>query len=129
MTHPAIKLMAILAALILLVGAFIHMRAFGAFSVEVGAVESEFYRRSLTAMWIIHVVHWVFIAFISVGLSWYKSKACAAVLMGFGVWVLIDTLITLLHVGAFRGVYMLGFAGVLLLASGMMLRRQARASL
>ena len=127
MTHPAIKITAILAALILLVGAFIHMRAFGTFTVAVSAVEPAFYRRSLTAMWIIHVVHWVFIAFISVGLSWYRSKACAAVLMGFGVWVLIDTLITLLHVGAFRGVYMLGFAGVLLLASGMMLRRQARA--
>ena len=93
------------------------MRAFGTFTVAVSAVESDFYRRSLTAMWIIHAVHWVFIGALSVGLSWYKSKACAAVLMGFGVWVLIDTVITLLHVGPFRGLYLLGFAGVLLLAS------------
>jgi len=48
--------------------------------------------------------------------------------MAFGCWVLIDVLITFMHVGPFVGSYMLGLAGALLLASGVMLRKEARAS-
>ena len=127
MTKPAIKITAILAALILLAGAWLHMSALPMVKTSAADIEPEFFKNGLPAMWILPALHWVFIACLSIGLSWYKSKACAAVLMGFGLWVLVDALITYLHVGAFMGVYMLFVAGLLLLVSGFMLRKAARA--
>ena len=47
--------------------------------------------------------------------------------MAFGCWVLVDALVTLLYVGPFVGVYMLGLAGLLLLVAGLMLRKFVRA--
>jgi len=78
-------------------------------------------------MWVLPSMHWVFIAFLSIGLSRYKSNACAAILMAFGCWVLVDALITFLHVGPFMGAYMLAIAGALILTSGLMLRKEMRA--
>ena len=77
-------------------------------------------------MWKMPTLHWIFIAFLSMGLSRYKSNSCAAILMAFGCWILVDALITFMHVGPFVGVYMLGLAGALLLASGVMLRKEMR---
>ena len=128
MTNTATKITAILAALILLIGAAIHLKSLPSLGVEIADVDSAFYKNSLTAMWIVSSFHWIFIAFLSVGLSRYRSNSCAAILMAFGVMILVETLITLQYVGGFRGLYMLGEAGVLLLASGLMLRREMRKS-
>ena len=49
------------------------------------------------------------------------------ILMAFGCWIIVDGLITFMYVGPFLGVYMLALAGGLLLASGVMLRKQMRA--
>lgn len=128
MTKPAIKITAILGALILLAGALFHFSAMAHVKASLGRVSPEamdvFFNQALAGMWMMPAVHWIFIAFLSIGLSRYKSNSCAAILMAFGCWVLVDALITFMHVGAFAGVYMLGLAGLLLLASGLMLRKQ-----
>ena len=123
MTKPAVKLCAIFAAVILLATAGFHMTAMPELKAALAEFEPVFFKNGLPAMWILPAVHWVFIACLSVGLSRYKSRACAAILMAFGLWVLIDALIAFLHVGPFMGVYMLCAAGALLLASGLMLRK------
>ena len=126
MTKPAVKITAILGAVILLAGAAFHMSALAGVKAAVSGVEPAFYKNALVGMWIMPAMHWLLIAFLSVGLSRYKSNACATILMAFGVWVLLDAAITFAHVGAFLGVYMLALAGGLLLASGFMLRGQMR---
>ena len=127
MTKPAIRITAILGALILLAGAAFHMTGLGPVKGAVSGVEPDFYQNALLGMWVMPAVHWLFIAFLSIGLSRYKSNSCAAILMAFGVWILLDGAITFFHVGPFLGVYMLALAGGLLLASGFMLRKQMRA--
>lgn len=127
MNQSATKITAILGALILLAGAGFHLTGLMPVKGAVADVEPEFYKHALIGMWVMPAVHWIFIACLSVGLSRYRSKACAAILMAFGVWVLVDAVITFLHVGAFMGVYMLGLAGGLLVASGVMLKRDMRA--
>lgn len=126
MTKPAIRITAILGALILLITAGFHMSAMPELKAALGALDAGFFQKGLPAMWILPAVHWLFIAFLSIGLSRYKSNSCAAILMAFGAWVLVDALINFAHVGAFIGVYMLGLAGLLLLASGLMLRKDMR---
>jgi len=126
MTKPVIKITAILGALILLAGAAFHMTAMSQLKQVVGSIESGFYRNALPGMWMMPAVHWLFIAFLSIGLARYKSNACAAILMAFGCWILVDALITFMNVGPFMGAYMLGLAGLLLLASGLMLRKEVR---
>ena len=126
MTKAAVKITAILAALILLVGAAFHMTGIVPVKMVLEDVEPEFYKNALAGMWVMPAVHWIFIAFLSAGLSWYKSKACAAILIAFGVWIITDALIVLLHVGPFMGVYMLGISGLLLLISGVLLRNAVK---
>ena len=126
MTKPAVKVTAILGAVILLAGAAFHMSALAGVKAAVAGVEPAFYKNALVGMWIMPAMHWLLIAFLSVGLSRYKSNACAAILMAFGVWVFLDAAITFVHLGAFLGVYMLALAGGFLLASGFMLRGQMR---
>jgi len=128
MTKPAIKITAILGALILLAGAAFHMTAMPQLKAALGALSPGFFQDGLPAMWLLPSIHWIFIAFLSIGLSRYMSNSCAVILMAFGCWILVDALITFMHVGPFVGVYMLGLAGLLLLASGVMLRKEARAS-
>ncbi len=126
MTKPSVKITAILGALILLAGAAFHMSALTGVKAALTGVEPAFFKKALPGMWIMPAVHWLLIAFLSVGLSRYKSNACAAILMAFGVWVLLDAVVTFVHVGVFLGVYMLGLGGLLLLSSGVMLRGQMR---
>ena len=126
-TTPAIKITAALGALILLAGAAFHMTAMPGVMAAVLGVESEFFRKALPGMWVIPALHWIFIAFLSLGLSRYKSKACAAVLIGFGLLLIVDAVVTFHYLGAFIGVYMMAAAGGLLLTSGLMLRKFARA--
>ena len=47
--------------------------------------------------------------------------------MAFGCWIITDGIVTFIHVGPFLGAFMLGLAGALLLASGVMLRKEIRA--
>ena len=126
MTKAAVKITAILAALILLVGAAFHMTGIVPVKMVLEDVEPEFYKNALAGMWVMPAVHWIFIAFLSAGLSWYKLKACAAILIAFGVWIITDALIVFLHVGPFMGVYMLGISGLLLLISGVLLRNAVK---
>lgn len=122
MTKAVVKISAIAGAVILLAGAVLHLSATAQVEASLVGVEPAFFRLALPGMWMLPAVHWVFIAFLSIGLSRYKSSACAAILMAFGVWVLVDALVTFMHVGSFMGAYMLAIAGALLLASGVMLR-------
>jgi len=126
MTKPIIKITAILAALILIAGAVFHMSGLAPVKETLADVKPVFYQDALSGIWVMPSVHWILIAFLSVGLSWYKSKACAATLIAFGVLVFVDGLIAVFHIGPFMGAYMLGVAGILLLISGVMLRHQAR---
>lgn len=122
-TKPIIKITAILGGLILFAGAVFHFTGTGLVKGAVAGVESDFLRHALPAMWVMVSVHWIFIACLSIGLSWYRSRACAAMLMGLGLWLLVDALFVFLHVGGFIGGYMLLLAGGLILLSGVLLRR------
>lgn len=103
------------------------MTAMGDLNTSLASMDSEFFKKGLPAMWVLPSAHWLFIACLSVGLSRYASNACAAILMAFGMWVLMDALIAFIHVGPFMGIYMLCTAGLLLLTSGVMLRKMMRA--
>lgn len=126
MTRPAIKITAILGAFILLAGAAFHMSGMGQLKVATQPIESDFFKNALVGLWTTTSIHWLFIAFLSVGLARYKSNACAAILLAFGVLILVDALLIFMSVGLFLGAYMLGLAGLLLLASGLMLRKDIR---
>ena len=127
MTDKSIRLLAIIAALILLAGAAFHMTALPGLRAALTEMSPGFFRNGIPAMWTLPALHWVMIACLSVGLSRYNSQGCAAVLIAFGLWVLIDMLIAAMHVGLFVGVYMLGAAGICLLIAGFKLRKTARA--
>ena len=123
MTKPAVKITAILGALILFAGALFHMTALPGVKAFVAGGSPTFFEKTLPAMWMMPAIHWIFIAFASVGLARYRSRSCAAILMGFGLWVLVDALMTFMAVGPFIGAFMLALAGLLLLTSGFMLRK------
>ena len=125
-TTPAIKITAALGALILLVTAAFHMTGLPDVTSSVTGVERELFREGLPGMWAMVGVHWIFMAFLAFGLSRYKSKACAAILTAFGIWLLVDALIIFKYAGAFVAVYMIGAAGLFLFASGLMQRKFAR---
>lgn len=127
-TRSIIKITAIIAALILLLGAAFHMTGLSPLAAEMSTLRSSFYKAAMPGIWMIPAVHWVFIACLSVGLSRYVSEGCAAVLLAFGVWLLVDAAIVFSHVGLFAGVIMLALAGALLLTSGLLLRKDAKAS-
>jgi len=127
-TKPAVKLTAIIGAIILILGAVFHMSALPQVRGAVSGVEPVFFKKALTAMWVMPSAHWIFIAFLSLGLSRYRSNACAAILIAFGAWMFMDALISFVTVGLFIGVYIMAAAGLCLLASGLMLRAQMRAT-
>ena len=114
MTNPITKITATLGAALLLLSA--GLRVFG---------RSD---NALAALWTLPAFHWVFIAFLAFGLSRYKSNSCAAILMGFGVMVLGDTMLLASKFSLGPSTYALGAAGALLLVSGVKLRKQIRSS-
>lgn len=81
---------------------------------------------ALGMLWTLPAFHWVFIAFLAFGLSRYKSNACAAILMAFGVMVLGDAMLLASNISLGSSTYALGAAGALLLVSGVKLRQQMR---
>jgi len=127
MTKPAIKITAALGAFILLITAAFHMTGLSDVRASVTGVERELFRDGLPGMWAMVGAHWIFMAFLSLGLSRYKSNSCAAILIAFGLWLLVDALIIFKYVGFFVAIYMIGAAGLLLLGSGLMLRKLVRA--
>jgi len=86
----------------------------------------EFTEKVVPAVWIILSVHMMFIAFLVFGLSFYKSRAGAAILIAFGLWLWVDAVIVFSAVGAIIPVYMFGVAGICYLAAGLMLRRSMK---
>ena len=128
MTSPAIKITAMLGGLILIAGASYHMTGLAGAKAAVSGIDSAFFKKTLPVMWAVPSVHWAFIGFLSFGLSRYKSKACAAILIAFGLMILLDALVTFLLAGMFLGVYIMSAAGLLLLVSGVMLRKASHAA-
>lgn len=123
-----IKALAAIGGIILLATAWFHSSALGQMQTAIAPMDEGFFKTALPALWMMPSAHWIFIAFLSFGLSFYKSKAGAVVLIAFGVWVLVDAAIILSAVGPFIGAYMLLAAGVLILLSGVLLRRSMRHS-
>jgi len=121
-SKPIVKVLAALGALILLFGSWYHSDALTQVKSAIAPMDDGFLKDALPGMWVIPSIHWIFIAFLSFGLSFYKSRACAAILIAFGVWLLIDAAIVYRYVGAFAGVYMLVVTGLLILTSGLLLR-------
>ena len=128
MTSKTIKLTAGLGALILLITSGFHMTGYVPAKQALLGIKPDFFKNALTGSWITPSVHWLFIACMTVGLSFYRSNACAAVLIGFGILILLDALIILTHVGLFAGAFMLAASGTLILIAGLMLRREMKAS-
>ena len=122
-----IKLLAGLGALILFITSWFHSDALSQMQNAIAPMDDGFFKDGLPAMWLMPSIHWIFIACLSFGLSFYKSRAGSVVLIGFGVWLLIDAAIAYRYVGAFAGVYMLIVSGLLILASGLLLRRSMKA--
>ena len=104
MTSPAIKITALLGGLVLIAGAAFHMTGLAGAKAAVSGIESEFFKMTLPVMWTIPSVHWAFVGFLSLGLAQYKSKACAAILIAFGIMMLLDALVTFVSAGLFLGV-------------------------
>lgn len=125
MPSPMIKITAMLGALMLLMAAGFHVTEMDAATAYLSHTDDPI-ARSLLAAWIMPIISWVFIACISVGLSRYCSKACAAVLLAFALWVLTDALVIMWQAGMSLSVYLLGAAGVSLLLSAVSLRAAAR---
>jgi len=63
MTRPAIRITAILGALILLITAAFHMTAMPQLKAALGGLEAGFFQNGLPAMWILPAVHWVLLRF------------------------------------------------------------------
>ena len=122
-SKPIVKILAAIGALILLVGSWIHSDALSSMRTAIAPMDDGFFRDALPGMWVMPSVHWILIACLSFGLSFYKSKAGAVILIAFGVLLLLDAALVYRYVGAFAGVYMLIAAGVLILTSGILLRR------
>ena len=118
-----IKLFAAIGALILLVGSWIHSDALAQARMSIAVMDDGFFRDAMPAMWVMPSIHWIFIACLAFGLSFYKSRAGSVILIAFGVWLLVDAALVYRYVGAFMGVFMLGAAGLFILTSGLMLRR------
>ncbi|NNE56639.1 MAG: hypothetical protein HKN36_00900 [Hellea sp.] len=118
-----IQILTGIASLILLVIASMHYGGLSSLKDAIGVIDSAFFKGAIPGVWIMPSIHMIFIACLAFGLSFYKSRACAAMLIAFGAWCLVDAAIIFIHVGPFVPVYMLGVAGLCLLAAGFMLRR------
>ena len=124
MTLP--KVLAAIGALILLFTAYMHMGGAEGAKIATSLSKSDFFKKAVPAVWIMPSVHMTFIAFLSFGLSFYRSKAGAVILIAFGLLTLVDAAIVFGAVGPFIGAYMLAAAGLLILTSGILLRRSIK---
>ena len=126
MNQTAIKILTGAGSLILLATAYFHFTGLTPVREIARTVENDFMQHALITVWAMLSFHMIFIALLAFGASFYRSQACAAILMAFGVWNIVDGLIILTHVQFFPGVPMLIAAGALYLVAGLMLRKLAR---
>ncbi len=118
------KVLAAIGSINLLTVAGMHMTGLGDVKSSVVTIESEFMQQALPAMWIMPSLHMIFMACLAVGLSFYKSRIVAAMLMAFGVWLWVDAALVYMHVGVFIGNIMLVISGLLYFVAGYLLRRE-----
>jgi len=118
-----IKIIAGIGSLILIITAGFHFTGFGDVRAASAGIEDDFMQHAILTNWLILSVHLFFVAVMAFGASFYRSRACAAIMIGFGLWILADAAIILTHVGYFIAVPMLGVAGLCLLVAGFLLRR------
>lgn len=123
MNQSVIKIIAGLGSFITLATAYLHYGGLGPARESVAGAESDFMRHALITMWALYSIHLILIAALAFGASFYKSKACAAFLMAFGAWLMMDGLIIWTHVAWFPGVPVLMAAGLCYLIAGFMLRK------
>lgn len=123
MNHTAIKILAGLGSLIAVATAYLHYTGLVPARETVVGAESDFMRHALVTMWVLYSIHLILIAALAFGASFYKSRACAAFLIAFGVWLMMDGLIIWTHVAWFPGVPVLLAAGLCYLIAGFMLRK------
>jgi len=125
-SQPIVKILAGLGSLIVLFTAYMHMQGLPEATEAVAGVSQGFMKKAIPAVWVMPSVHMVFIGFLAFGLSFYRSKACAVMLIAFGLWLCVDAVIVFSAVGPFIPVYMLGAAGLSYLVAGFMLRKSTR---
>lgn len=127
MNQTIIKALAGLGSLILLAMAYFHYTGLTPVREIAANVDDDFMRHALITNWAVFSFHLIFIALLAFGTSFYASKACAAILMAFGAWVILDGLIIWTHVMFFPGVPILITAGACYLIAGILLRRKMHA--
>ena len=127
MNQNLIKFLAGMGSVILILTALLHFKSLDSVREMVTQIDDEFMSHAIITLWAILSFHLIFLAFLAFGASFYRSKACAAFLMAFGAWALLDALIIWTHIGWFEAVPMLGAAGSLHLIAGLSLKRNMRA--
>lgn len=125
MNQNLIKALTAIGSILLLITAYQHFEAVDLIKDIAAKIDDPILNPGLVPLWIHASVHILFIALLAFGASFYRSKACAAFLLGFGIWVLVIALISWTYVGWFKAIPMLLVAAVLYLISGFMLRRSA----
>ena len=124
MTLNTTRLLTGFGSAILLGTSALHLFGLSIVRPALETVEPAFNQGTLTASWIVPSLHWLFIACLAFGLSVYKSKIAAAMLMAFGLLLLSDAVLLFTHVGTFIGVGLLGLSGLSYLIGGFLLRRE-----
>ncbi len=120
------KVLAGAGSLILLAVAIRHLMGMDVVRDVAANVDNDLVQHGLITLWAMIAFHLIFIAVLAFGASFYRSKACAAFLMAFGVWVVLDGAVVWTHVGLVESVPMLLGSGILYLIAGTVLRRAAR---
>lgn len=123
-----VKILTAIGSLVLLVVAFQHMQSVDVVKSITIDVDNVLIKSSIVPLWVLAAVQLLFVALMAFGASFYRSKACAAFLLGFGLWVLVDAAILWTYNGWFTAIPMLLAAGLLYLVAGLVLRRAAHAS-
>lgn len=122
-SKPLVKLLAGLGGIGAILTAFSFMQYLPWVDDVTISARHEFTEQAVPAVWTMAALHLFMTAFLSFGLSFYKSRACAVVLIAFGIWLMLDAAIIYGYVGSFIIVYMLAASGLFILTSGLLLRR------
>jgi len=127
MNQTLIKFAAAIGSFLLLTVTYKHFQSMDGVRSIIANIDDVFIKNAIIPLWILISVQFLFIALLAFGASFYRSKYCAAFLIGFGIWVLVDAAIVWSHNGWFSAVPMLLGAGGLYLIAGLFLRRAAHA--
>jgi|GEM_PF-3268295 len=127
MTKPTLtQILTCLGSLLLLTIAVFHMTGLVMMRDGIAVMEPGFIKNALPGLWITPSVHWVFIACLAFGLSFYTRNTTSIMLIAFGLMMFVDAAIIYAHVGFFIAEVMLAGAGLLFLISGWMMRREMK---